>query len=856
MSMCKYSKFSAIAGMLLCGLSMVASVATAQGQFKQLERIGIRAGEDGAQFIGTESGATFFVKGFNYIRLRGDHATFDADTKTTKAYYDPDRAEAMFSVLSRAGYNTVRVFIIGRSKTNPGIAGYYDTTKAIYEPYMENVLDFLRRATHYGIYVFPTFGDGGVPLNAYYRQRLRGKGHNKNVLVLTRDGIAVRVKHITSFLSYIKRKEPALLPTLLGLECQNEAYLLANQWPFTEKEGKFIAANGKTYDLSSSDERQALMDEGYRYYHKRVVKAVKAIDPDMLVAEGVFVPRAVGKDPIKHAGVWPGKTKDERYPPMLTAIGKGPLDFLDVHFYPTIRNESIDQTFRLNLKSTGFFTPEMKEIQKETPIIMGEFGAFKSVAKTFDQAVDNMARVRELAVEAGMKGMLYWTYDTFEQPRLYHAASDWPLFAGKMGNFEKNAKAADDNTASLTCDDVLSIRGGRFFLDGKPFAEISFNKFDLLWQLYDQLEKGHALTASNPLVKAQDKALRELHEMGFRTIRFFALPWGPRGPESYADPAKRKLLYAALDKALELCDRHDIRVVWSLAAGTFTDAKIVPGKGWVHGAEHKRELMTNPQSRGRKLLYRYIDEVVARYKNRKTVLMWEVGNETTLSADIGNKDRIYKGERMPTLKDVAGFLDDVARRIKAADPLRLVNSGGSHMRECQWNLYQRKGWKKDTLNEQFKCFELLYKDTAVDVIDVHSYMNDKPGYVISDGSGGHTFLGNRDWMAFSKRIGKPLMIGEIGLQVKPKTDKNIWKETPGYFESYTDVKAAKPWVEKTLNSVIDSGVQLSYWWCYQSDRPMDQKNPQRFDLTIGRNSEIVKCIAEANKRLQAKLGVN
>src|SRR5437762_752174 len=47
----------------------------------------------------------------------------------------------------------------------------------------------------------------------------------------------------------------------------------------------------------------------------------------------------------------------------------------------------------------------------------------------------------------------------------------------------------------------------------------------------------------------------------FKTIRIFALPWGPAGPESYANPEKRKKLYAALDKTLELCDAHDIRVV-------------------------------------------------------------------------------------------------------------------------------------------------------------------------------------------------------------------------------------------------------------------------------------------------------
>ena len=104
--------------------------------------------------------------------------------------------------------------------------------------------------------------------------------------------------------------------------------------------------------------------------------------------------------------------------------------------------------------------------------------------------------------------------------------------------------------------------------------------------------------------------LRNLHELGFRTIRIFALPWGPEGPASYADPEKRQRLYAALDKMLDLCDAHDIRVVWSLGAGSFTDTKLDPAKGWVYGEEQERELVADPESRSRKLLYRYIDETV------------------------------------------------------------------------------------------------------------------------------------------------------------------------------------------------------------------------------------------------------
>ena len=429
------------------------------------------------------------------------------------------------------------------------------------------------------------------------------------------------------------------------------------------------------------------------------------------------------------------------------------------------------------------------------------------------------------------------------------------ILLGLLGNGCDQQRPDRNHSVSITKEDVLSLQAGKFFLEGRPFAEISFNKFDLFWQLHNQLTAGKALDASNPLVQAQDKALRNLHDLGFQSIRIFALPWGPEGPASYTDPQKRTNLYAALDKTLELCDAHNIRVVWSLAAGTFTDTKLDAEKGWIYGEEQMRELVSNPESRGRKLLYRYLDETVTRYKNRKAVLMWEISNEVTLAADIGDGNRVFNGERMPTLKDVAGFFDDLARRIKAADPLRLVISGGSNMRESQWHLYQGQGWKKDTFEEQFKCFDLLYAKSAIDVIDIHSYPNNKPGYVIAGTDGKDVMLDNKGYIGIAGRLGKPLMIGELGLQAVAKTEKKIWDETPNYFASYDDTAAAKPWVVKTLNDVIEAGVPIAYWWCYQSDQADDQKNPQRFDIDRGRNPELLACFVEANKRLKAKLGV-
>ncbi len=409
--------------------------------------------------------------------------------------------------------------------------------------------------------------------------------------------------------------------------------------------------------------------------------------------------------------------------------------------------------------------------------------------------------------------------------------------------------------ATLTADEVLTIRDGKFRLDGQPFAEISFNKFDLLWQLYDQISSGKTLDDANPMVAAQNRALANLHALGFRTTRVFALPWGPRGPESYADPAKRKFLYAALDKMVELCERHGIGVVWSLALGTFTDTRLDPHQGWSRGEEQVRELIANPNSRGRRLAYQYLDETVARYRLRKAVVMWEISNEVTLNADIGDAKRIYEGERMPTLAQVAVFFDDVAKRIKAADPLRLVNSGGSAMREHQWHLYQGAGWQLDTLEEQFKCFDLLYARSAVGVMDIHHYPNNTAGATLRGDPDGATLLDLTGYLKLAQRVGRPLMIGELGALPMAKTNAKVWQQTPDYFESYAEVTRAKPWVAKTLNGVVEAGVPLSYWWCYQSDRPMDQANPQRMDIELERNPELVAMVVAANRQLKAKLGV-
>ena len=412
---------------------------------------------------------------------------------------------------------------------------------------------------------------------------------------------------------------------------------------------------------------------------------------------------------------------------------------------------------------------------------------------------------------------------------------------------------------TLTKNDVLTIRQGRFFLGGRPFAEISFNKFDLFWEIFGLLQQNKDDTPEyRDMVASQDRALAELHAMGFHSIRFFALPWGIWDFRSvYGDPDRRaRVFYKAMDTALDLCDKNHIQVVYSLGCANFTDTSLMDGK-WVRGEEQARELIANPASRSRQEMGRYVDDVVNRYKSRKTILMWEISNEVTLSADISPGTNVYNGERMPTLGDVARFFDDVARRIKADDPLRLVSSGGSNMRGSQWHQYQAHSWDRDTVEEQDKALGLLYARSAVDVVDVHYYTSSEARQtpVIGPG-GGEVDMDLRRNAEAARRIGKPLMVGEAGVTPvghddRPE-DRKVYAQTPDYFDSDADPHAV-PWVQKLCDEIVDAGPQLTYWWEYSSDRPQD-KDPPDFTVKKGRTDAVLRVIVEANRRLKARLG--
>jgi hypothetical protein len=333
----------------------------------------------------------------------------------------------------------------------------------------------------------------------------------------------------------------------------------------------------------------------------------------------------------------------------------------------------------------------------------------------------------------------------------------------------------------ITIKDVLSVQGGKFYLEGKPFAEISFNKFDLIWSIWSSAKQGDIIDAANPIVKKQDEALSELSENGFRTIRVFGMPYRMSDYwEIYSDKETRNsIYYKAIDKSLELCQKHNLKVVFTLGCTAFANNFAQGNKANINDGpeDDLAEFLSNPKSSMRQKLNSYLDETINRYKNNKAIAMWEIANELTNLADL---PQIKKGGKQVTMQAISDFYRNVTAKITSIDTLRLVNHGGSHLREHAYGLANGKGWKeRDRYSDHLIMYKMVHDDPNNKVVDIHYYAVAEGGYEIRDDAGTPFLLNLKEYKKIAGTLGKPLYLGEYAALPKDKmpNKKNdeFWK---------------------------------------------------------------------------------
>lgn len=436
MTIMKLHRNTLLGFIILCGMLWQAASAFAEGK---ISRIGIRDGF----FVSLKTGEVFTPKGVNFCRLRDKaegmlaHSTFDPKV------YDSSKVEKMFADLESHEFNTVRVFLDPVSKTG----SLFESKEAnrLSPAYMSNVYDFLRRAGNHGIYVVVSFSMWGP--NSSWLQR----GPAKSPMVSSHNGLYfrsgaadTRAALLAEVVKAIKKHDSKLLPVVLAYEPQNELCYFTNAEPLSLKKGRF-RYEGATYDLSSDEQIQKLMDDVSVHWCNASVKAVQAVDPQALVSMNVFTYKRVGRDGPN--GLRTDTTKDKRVPARPLALAKSRLSYLDIHLYPHGPDD-----MKQDLKSIEFDAVRKTCRNAGKPLLMGEFGAFKHSYPSVKLAVDAMIKHVREAREAGFAGFLYWTYDTDEQPRIWNAKAEGGIILKALSEIQYAESTVTPNSLKLKAE--------------------------------------------------------------------------------------------------------------------------------------------------------------------------------------------------------------------------------------------------------------------------------------------------------------------------------------------------------------------------------------------------------------------
>lgn len=396
-----------------------------------LPRISIQMSGGQASFVSQhENGSfiSFIPRGANYIRLNGSqgvsgrhpvyHSTF------SNVYYKGNRSLAIkrLDELQHFKYNVVRVFIdTGTYHRFDGINGN-ESTLPFNTEYLDNVADFINLAADRNVYVMPTLDD--IPRNSYFAKLCGGQKElgYPNIFYMSEPCIQAKKSYVIQFLKEIKsRLGPNMMTSICWISLQNEAYYSTSSLPFSSVSIQVNTADGNSYDMASSTSRQEAADSNMLNFVNTVVKGAKNVNPEMMFTIGLFTNNAVGKEGI--TGLLPVNSSDKRFPfrPLKLFSSNSSLDLVDVHIY-----QRPSWTFEKDLSSIEW--DKCTFVMK--PALMGEFGAWKvnpTMFNTSEAAMKAMVHQQVDSCKRNFSGWLFWTLDTFEQPRLWNLQSSADL---------------------------------------------------------------------------------------------------------------------------------------------------------------------------------------------------------------------------------------------------------------------------------------------------------------------------------------------------------------------------------------------------------------------------------------------
>ena len=352
-------------------------------------RIGVRVVNGVGEFYDRLTGKKFIPRGNNYISLDpmtkkggGPVITF---SMFNPGFYDHTEVSQALTQMHSAGYNVVRIFI--ESEGSNGLGG----TNGLNPVFMDNLADFLTLAKENKIYAI--FAKQWLPITPRYGDIIATQCCETfgfaNAIHLAPAGVKAHILFFQDLImALIERNAP--LDAIFSYNISNEFYFDADQPPLSWTSGKVTLASGSVYDMAVAGDKEAMMDDALVAMIDGVREAVLELDPTAMVSIGFFAPQEPN----------PTRIGDMRISRTYAAIWESTADYIDLHAYP-----GGDLTLAQHLENYG-----MDDMQTK-PIILGEYGAFKSLFISAEAAAQSLLDWQVESCKYGIDGWLLWTWD-------------------------------------------------------------------------------------------------------------------------------------------------------------------------------------------------------------------------------------------------------------------------------------------------------------------------------------------------------------------------------------------------------------------------------------------------------------
>lgn len=408
-----------------------------------------------------------------------------------------------------------------------------------------------------------------------------------------------------------------------------------------------------------------------------------------------------------------------------------------------------------------------------------------------------------------------------------------------------NAKIWWDESANLVVvttgkakqDNILKNIRGKLYMNGEPYYEISFLYENLardIWKAYRESGEDYIHSAE---YREAEQVISQMHDLGFRSIRSYM--WDESQYQAVQSAGDREIYFNSMAAMMDLLDKYEIRLIPCLGLNSkmFVSASYVDDYGWTIGNETVTDLIANSESVSRYDMYNFLDEFIKRFKERNTMLMWELCDGANLGADCGATNNAVSY----SLMQLGQFYSDCAERIRALDNTRLISGGDSMLRPAQWHLFTStmngisEDWNYDNASERLNALAILTKN--LDVISIHSYnvgvtTNAESYYSGEDGD--KVQLTMLHVLNEAKQMGKALYNGATNGSID-------------YTASENQTENISNGQNKYLDSIVESGIQLSHW---------QLNNGETMNAAFFSRSVLSQSVADANSRLVQRYMIN